>query len=331
MRTGNGRCGAIVDSSWFCPEYLGTTDAQARWRRDVLQLRIESWTFAIVDGHEENMIARVSNIVRGGVGNRSDPSREGRPGIMRRNDGKRITSIGNDGFIPTRFDTLPPVITNIPGTVTVQIATGECEGVATWNEPVATDICSELTLTSDFLSGATFPSGSTTVTYTALDAEGNQAQASFVVTIIEPDAPVFTFVPESIIASADPLTCTQLITWADPVAEDANNCSDVVITSSVPQGEQFGIGVDAIVFTATDASGNTAVAFLNVTVSDDSPPVIEQLPTLILSAAPNTCDAVVDWIPPRYHRLYGSDGFLGCSTSTDSSRWRWSSSELHGS
>jgi len=196
------------------------------------------------------------------------------------------------------FDTLPPVITNIPGTVTVQIATGECEGVATWNEPVATDICSELTLTSDFLSGATFPSGSTTVTYTALDAEGNQAQASFVVTIIEPDAPVFTFVPESIIASADPLTCTQLITWADPVAEDANNCSDVVITSSVPQGEQFGIGVDAIVFTATDASGNTAVAFLNVTVSDDSPPVIEQLPTLFLSAAPNTCDAVVDWIPP---------------------------------
>ncbi|MGE4632768.1 MAG: HYR domain-containing protein [Planctomycetota bacterium] len=196
------------------------------------------------------------------------------------------------------FDTLPPVITNLPGPVTVQLASGECQGVATWNEPTATDVCSDLTLTSDIESGTTFAVGSTTVTYTALDAEGNQAQASFEVIVSEPDAPSFTFVPESLFESADPLTCTAEITWAEPVAIDANNCSGVVITSSVPQGEPFEIGTSAIIFTATDVSGNTAVAFLNVTVADNSPPVIEQLPTLVLAAAPNTCDAVATWIPP---------------------------------
>ncbi|MGE4619715.1 MAG: HYR domain-containing protein [Planctomycetota bacterium] len=196
------------------------------------------------------------------------------------------------------YDTLPPLIADMPADLTVQIASGECQGIATWNEPSASDVCSGVTLTSDFASGSSFSAGDTVVTYTATDDFNNQTQASFVVTVQDPDAPSFTFVPGNVTFQADPLTCGQMVLWEEPIAVDAGDCSAVTITSSFPQGSTFGIGTSAVVFIATDVSGNDAVAVMQITVLDNSPPVISQLPDLNLPAAGVVCSAIATWAPP---------------------------------
>ena len=50
---------------------------------------------------------------------------------------------------------------------------------ATWTEPTATDNSGMVTLTSDYISGGSFPVGTTTVTYTATDESGNTAECDF--------------------------------------------------------------------------------------------------------------------------------------------------------
>ncbi len=59
---------------------------------------------------------------------------------------------------------------------------------ATWTAPTATDNCGTPTLTSNFNSGATFPVGTTAVTYTATDAKNNKSYCTFniVVTQVNP-------------------------------------------------------------------------------------------------------------------------------------------------
>ena len=78
-------------------------------------------------------------------------------------------------------DVTVPVINACPANIAVQTAT--TSATATWTAPTATDNCSNPTLTSTHVSGATFPLGATTVTYTATDNNGNKATCIFTVTV----------------------------------------------------------------------------------------------------------------------------------------------------
>jgi len=58
-------------------------------------------------------------------------------------------------------------------------------------------------------------------------------------------------------------------------ANASDNCSGVSIDrTGVPSGNLFPVGVTTVTYTATDASGNHAVATQTVTVIDNTPPVI---------------------------------------------------------
>ena len=66
---------------------------------------------------------------------------------------------------------------------------GICGAVATWTDPTATDNCGVASFTGTHASGATFAVGTTTVTYTAVDVNGNQSTASFTVTVTDNEDP----------------------------------------------------------------------------------------------------------------------------------------------
>lgn len=51
--------------------------------------------------------------------------------------------------------------------------------IVTWQDPVATDNCTSTSITSNYNSGDSFPSGTTTVVYTATDDSGNMATCEF--------------------------------------------------------------------------------------------------------------------------------------------------------
>lgn len=92
-------------------------------------------------------------------------------------------------------DTTPPVLSNVPGDVTLEQET--LDGTAfDVGLPLVSDICdAEPDLISDALD--IYPLGSTEVTFTATDDSGNVATASMWVTVVDTTAPVLESVTPS--------------------------------------------------------------------------------------------------------------------------------------
>ena len=82
----------------------------------------------------------------------------------------------------TVIDDTPPKINACPQNIFVVVTHDQTGAAVSWTAPTATDNCSA-TLSSNYAPGATFPPGTTTVTYTATDPAGNSVTCSFTVTV----------------------------------------------------------------------------------------------------------------------------------------------------
>ncbi|UJH91193.1 HYR domain-containing protein [Antarcticibacterium sp. 1MA-6-2] len=90
-------------------------------------------------------------------------------------------------------DTEDPVLT-CPSNITRNVDPGTCGAVVTYTTPTATDNSgnASVTLKEGIVSGGTFPVGTTTVTYEAVDAAGNRDECSFTVTVKDNEKPTIT-------------------------------------------------------------------------------------------------------------------------------------------
>ena len=120
------------------------------------------------------------------------------------------------------------------------------------------------------MSGFTFPIGTTPVDCTATDAAGNTDMGSFNVTVNDNEAPTIT-APANITVNNDPGQAGAVVTLPSPIVAD--NVPGVTGSCS-PGSGFFNIGVTLVTCMATDTSGNTAQATLNVTVIDNENPTI---------------------------------------------------------
>jgi hypothetical protein len=217
-------------------------------------------------------------------------------------------------------DTVKPVLSACPANIAVTSTNGT-NATATWTAPTATDNCSAATVTSNFASGAMFPIGLSTVTYTATDQNGNNAKCSFTVTVSQnPCAtdiqlPVFANCPvnQTITAAS---TCAT-VNWTAPTATD--NCSTPTVTvTSAPTanltiGSCFPIGTTTITYRAVDARGNAATCTFTVTVNQNPCATDTQLPVFAncpanISLTTTGTSAAATWTAPT-----ASDN---CSTPT---------------
>ncbi|MEH6538425.1 MAG: HYR domain-containing protein, partial [Psychroserpens sp.] len=124
-------------------------------------------------------------------------------------------------FTITVTDTEIPVINGTPANIVVENSSGSCEAAATWTAATVSDNCPNATIDSNYQSGDTFPVGTTTVTYTAEDAAGNEAAvASFTVTVSDTEAPTITC-PGNITVNNTTGTCSAVVNF-DVTATD--NC-----------------------------------------------------------------------------------------------------------
>ncbi len=126
-----------------------------------------------------------------------------------------------------------------------------------------------------------FPTGTTTITYTAMDAAGNTTIGYQLVTVTEDPA-----VPPTIDAPADvtlytglnATSCSVTVSNLDATLGTAtanDNCPGVTVArSNVPAGNVFPLGPTTITYTATDKSGNMASDNQVVTVVDNTKPVV---------------------------------------------------------
>ena len=83
-------------------------------------------------------------------------------------------------------DTQPPIVTSCPQPITRIIPIGSTSQIVTWVEPTATDSSGVTpTISQTHQPGASFPVGTTQVSYTFTDPTRNSAMCIFTVTISE--------------------------------------------------------------------------------------------------------------------------------------------------
>lgn len=214
------------------------------------------------------------------------------------------------GFTITVIDNTVPVVNNCPADITVYTGSGNsnCMQTATWTEPSATDNCSgALTyLSRSDVPGSSFNKGSTIVRYVFEDGAGNQSTCSFVVNVIDNTGPVISNCPGSQTVAAG-VNCQAAVTWTEPTAAD--NCDGVLSyfsRSHIP-GSNFGLGTTTVSYVFKDAAGNESTCSFDVTVTDNTLPVITNL-----SANPD-----VMWPPDRKMRdivlSYSATDNCGCT------------------
>ena len=167
-------------------------------------------------------------------------------------------------FTVTVVDNVPPVIASCPANQTVA-AVNASGAPATWAAPTATDNSGGVvTLSGSHVSGAVFPLGMTTVTYTATDPANNAATpCTFIITVTDQTAPVIGAV-SNISVTAPDLTGA-VVNFLLPSATD-NVAAAPGVSSAPAPGALFPIGVTTVIVTATDGAGNSATKSFTVTV-----------------------------------------------------------------
>jgi hypothetical protein len=200
-------------------------------------------------------------------------------------------------FTVTVVDETAPVIT-APANVTVSADAGADGAVVTYAPATVTDNSGE-TITPAYsqASGTSFPVGATTVTITAEDSSGNQASASFTVTVEDDEAPVIT-VPDDIVVSNDPGQAGAVVTYAAATVTD--NSDDCITPGySKASGTFFPLGATTVTVTAEDSAGNVTTESFTVTVNDDEAPAFAGFPNdIALTVDYPDSSAVASWTEP---------------------------------
>ncbi|MCC6459240.1 MAG: HYR domain-containing protein [Saprospiraceae bacterium] len=202
-----------------------------------------------------------------------------------------------------------------PATCTYQMTnlaaaayTDNCAVTAlTWSAPGATPAASALTGINTLT--ANFPIGTTTVTFQAKDAGGLTSTCTFDVVVTDNELPTITC-PANMTVSASgppPFPCEYVAVGTEfDYTGSGDNCGVVSIVNDVNftntlAGQSFLYGgiTPPIVWTATDAQGNTATCSFTLTIIDDVPPIGPAAgQTINVNVTPGDCSASVTYEYP---------------------------------
>lgn len=208
----------------------------------------------------------------------------------------------------TVADSLAPTIINCPTDTTVSVIPSNCSALVFWTAPTGADNCNLTSLTPNTTSGSTFPVGTTTVTYTALDQSSNSTTCSFNVTVVDDELPDLNC-PTNMVVSADTGQCSAVATWA-PV-NPTDNCGMDTVFSTRSSGDTFSIGTTQVFYVATDVNFNSDTCMFTVEVTDDEDPVISCPANIIVTGDSGQCGGNVTWPPVSATDNCGLDTVIG--------------------
>lgn len=155
------------------------------------------------------------------------------------------------------------VITRCPGDIVIRTTTGQ--GTAVWTDPVATSINGPLTSRQSHFSGSQFNFGTTLVSYTFTDNQGNQASCVFSVTVeLDTGITVRSCPAEVRVTTTDP-SGGVIATWTEPTASSPN--SNVVTTATHEPGDTFSVGSTTVTYRFIDNLGNSETCSFQVIVT----------------------------------------------------------------
>jgi hypothetical protein len=190
-------------------------------------------------------------------------------------------------------DNESPVIVS-PASITVNNTPGKCGANLVLTAPAVSDNCGVAGITGN--APAFFPTGSTVVTWTAIDINGNQSSATQTITVKDVEAPVLAGIPANVIVS-----CGSIPALPSPTATD--NCttspsisfSQVSTQSSdVTKSASYNYTITRT-WIAKDAGNNTSSGTQVITVQDKTAPVITVPLNISVGNSLNVCGATVNY------------------------------------
>ena len=132
--------------------------------------------------------------------------------------------------------------------------------------------------------------GTTVVTWTYNDGNGNTSTQTQNIVITDTIPPTFNACPPSVSINNDSGICGAIVNYTIPTAADT--CGTVTVTQTdstgLTSGDVFPIGTTTIEYTANDGNGNTIICSFNITVTDAEVPTII-CPTDITVNADSNC------------------------------------------
>jgi hypothetical protein len=174
------------------------------------------------------------------------------------------------------IDNIAPVIT-CPASISKPTDAGTCGAVVSYSVQFS-DNCSGATIqqTAGLASGAVFPTGTTTNSFTVTDASGNVASCSFSVTVVDQQAPTFTRPADITIPFVTTCTYNAATAVTGDVTNEQDNCSAGLNATFTDQVAVC--GNDIIItrtWTLSDNGGNQATPQVQtITVTDNTTPYI---------------------------------------------------------
>lgn len=219
--------------------------------------------------------------------------------------------IVSDTFAPV------PVVASLP------IIFGECNASVT-SVPMATDNCGGSITASTLDPTAYSEQGYYSITWQFDDGYGNLSYQQQSVVVNDTTPPIITGCPDDLEACA-----SDSVFFDFPVASD--NCSgvDVAQTGGLPSGSVFPVGINTIMFTASDSNGNVSFCAFDITVHPTPVVVIQTIDASCNGSNDGKASASVsggqppysfDWLgadssqlPAGTHPLIVTD-FNGCQT-----------------
>lgn len=211
-------------------------------------------------------------------------------------------------FTITVIETIDPTIV-CPDDIIAYSSADACGTEVDYLAPVGEDNCPGATtsLSEGIGPGGFFPVGSTVETWIVTDLSGNTATCSFNVTVLDTISPVINC-PADITTSTNTEECTAVVNYPAPTASD--NCDGEIsinLISGGVSGSEFPVGVNTIVYEATDESGNSSVCSFTITVEGESEPSITCPANVVLSTLPDSCGAFAQYPLPDAIDACGGD------------------------
>jgi hypothetical protein len=194
----------------------------------------------------------------------------------------------------TVSDNQAPSIT-CPTIANIGTDAGSCNSSASIGTATAIDNCSGTIVIGHSPAGP-YSIGSTTVTWTATDANGNTASCSQTIIVTDNIAPVITC-PATASLSTDAGLCTSSLSIGTPTAID--NCLAATITGPFPAGP-YSLGTTTVIWSASDAAGNSATCSQTVIVTDNELPTIICPGNQTQTADAGACSAVINLTTPTF-------------------------------
>jgi hypothetical protein len=183
---------------------------------------------------------------------------------------------------PPPSDTIAPVISG-PGNITTE-ATGPSGAVVTFTATAVDDKDGSVPVLAVPASGSTFALGTMIVDLGAADAAGNQAFATFNVTVEDTTPPVLVTRPRDLVLEAAGLNGTTSMQWEASAVDAVAGAVPVNYDHSWYPAETYPIGTTTVNYYAQDGYANRSTGSFTITVRDTIAPVLTVPANLTLEA-----------------------------------------------